>query len=196
MTDTIRQFDERSMMRIARAVRKIEKLPPHRPKQGTSRQQTLTGVHRPYLCLASEDIEHNTIGTVARATGTDFDSNLVATDEEIEVYNAGDKVWNGARVTIEPWTLQGAESSRFVIRHAWSATRIRGTTAATIAAGLSGTINSVVPLNGHFSPTTATVYLPTVNHAIGNNLMVWAEIVYRDADATSRWEIYQADCPP
>lgn len=192
MTD-IRTFNEQAERRIVKAVKKIEGI---RPANDMRPRWPALAYPLTFIGLAQADIEHNTIGNCKAAEGTDYDSNVSAYGDTLQVYNPGPKVWNGSRIAIEHWALAGAIETRYVIRHAWSATRIRGQAAATINPGLTGSINTVIPLNGYFNTATATVYLPTENVVITSGVPVWAELVFQTVTGTSRWEVYSADCVP
>lgn len=132
------------------------------------------------LVTADADIEHAATGTCSVAT--------VGDDTNYEVYNGRDKLWSGAEALIGWNKTKG----RWQVVQAWSATRIRGTVQAQINPGLTGTLTSVTALNGHFSPTTATVLMPTNHVQAKINMKAWAEIVWTGTE--SQWQIYAVDC--
>lgn len=135
------------------------------------------------LVTADADIEHAATGTCSIA--------IVDDETDYEVYNPRDKIWTGAECAI----IWNTTKSRWQVVQAWSATRIRGTVSgSTITAGGTGTLASVVPLNGHFTPTTvSSVRMPTTNQTAATGLKAWAELVW--TGSASEWQIYQVDCP-
>lgn len=133
------------------------------------------------LVTADADIEHAATGTCSVAT--------VGDDTNFEVYNGRDKLWSGAEALIGWNKTKG----RWQVVQAWSATRIRGTVqTSNITAGSTGTLGSLVPINGHFAPTTATVILPTQYRPANVGMKAWAELVWTGTE--SQWQIYNADC--
>lgn len=185
-------FDRQSVRRISQTVRTVENWPIHQiPDRRRPRRGPVTV---PQLAIASEDIEHGDFGNARFGTGTAFDSNIAPIGDEISVFNPGMKVWSGSQIAIEHWALNGADGPAWVIRHAFSATRIRGRSTSDIEPGESGTLDNIDPIDGHFAPDTASVYLPTELIAVQNARVVWAELSYRESTGTSRWEVYSADC--
>ncbi|HEU5088930.1 MAG TPA: hypothetical protein VFT99_15855, partial [Roseiflexaceae bacterium] len=142
----------------------------------------------PRLLFASEDIEHGQQGTAVIATGDV--GNLSASTEQVEVLNLRDKVWAGSLMLASWPTFEGDGSSSDMLWHveqAWSATLIRGTApSGGILAGNTGTVSSVVPLNGHYGLSTAAVTVPSNFPNVAANARIMAALAY---DITgSRWE--------
>lgn len=129
-----------------------------------------------YLATIKEDINAGQTGTA------EFNG------EERDVYNPGLKVWANSLALVQ--FLAVAKVRQPVIIQSFAATRIRGTAAEDIAPGTSGTINNVVPINGTFTPTTATVQLPTVHVTVKSGMPTWAELYVDNV-----WRVYSADCP-
>lgn len=147
--------------------------------------------------IADEDIEHDTKGDVNRGEGASYEATLTAGEAITDVYNPLPKIWDGSRLLMFYAALATAgdgEAARWVVANAWSATRIRGVASAAISPGATGTIDTVVTMDGHYGQTTAQVYLPTTYVSIDSGLAVWAELRYVDAATGSRWEVYSADC--
>lgn len=182
-------FDRQSVQRIQRAVLAVEKWPQTRqPPAPLARAGRFS---MPQVCLAAEDIEHDSFGSVILGEGSAFDSLLTATGRTVgNVYNPGPKVWSGSRVSIENWALRLADRRRLCIQHAWSATRITGTAAANISPGGTGTLNSVSPLDGHFGPSSVSAYLSSGAEQVDSGTVVEANLAYRESTSSSRWEIY------
>lgn len=131
------------------------------------------------LVTADADIEHAATGTCS----------VVGDTIDYQVYNGRDKLWQGAEALIG-WNKT---SGRWQVVQAWSATRIRGTVQAQINPGLTGTLTSVLALNGHYPLTTATnVLMPTGFVQAKINMKAWAELVW--TGAASQWQIYAVDC--
>jgi hypothetical protein len=187
------RIDKRSQDRIRKAVLWVEKN--KRPEKTRPQPNPRRGPSNPWLAVAYADIDHNNTGEARVAFGeTGFFSTSA---EEITVYNPGLKVWSGSELLLvyPSWTSEVPEFDVWYIARAWSATRIRGIAAADISPQASGSLNNVVSLDGHFSPTTASVFLPTTEIAIQAGFAVWAELVYgEDPSPYSRWEVYSADC--
>lgn len=185
-------FDRQSVQRIQSAVLTVEGWRRTRePRRGRTRRGRFPTSQ---VVIATEDIEHNATGKAKIAEGTQWTGYLTATGDEIDVYNPGPKVWNGSRLLIDHGALRDSGESKWNIRQAWSATRIRGIATAQISPESTETINSITPLDGHYSPATASVYLPTKHITVQSQMVVWAELVYRTATSSSRWEVYSADC--
>ena len=186
------QFSDHDMRRIAATVSEYET----RTKTTRLLQANKSAIHDdiPMVAIAAEDIEHDSLGDCYRATGSGFDQTLTEdTGTTFEVYNPGLMVWDGARVLIQHCRLPEGER-KWNIVHAWSATRIRCTAPSSggISAGGSGTCTSVTTLNGHYSPTTATVFSWTDDIAIQASKKLLAGLVW--TGTVSRWEVYSADC--
>lgn len=186
-------FDRESARRIQNAVLTVEAWRRSGGVPGGGRRQRQLAAALPQVAVAVADIEHGAIGLVKKGEGSAFDSSVAPVGDELEAYNPGPKIWGGSRLAIENWALRGA-GVKWVVRQAWSATRIRGTADATIPPGTSGALSDVLGLDGGFSSTTAEVLLPTAHVSIAAGMVVWAELVYVAANGSSRWEVYSADC--
>lgn len=186
-------YNERARIRIGRAVRWVER---NRSSRGPSRRAK-NDFETIVWAIADEDIEHNSFGTVKRAKGSGFDATSIDPgDDEFEAYNPGAKIWDGTRVFLQFGSLaeNSSTDSKYMIMKAWSATRIRGKSDGAISPGSTGSLDSVVGIDGEFPPSTVSgVYLPTDHVTVTDNMSTWAEIRYQ-ASGTSRWEIYSADC--
>jgi hypothetical protein len=193
-------FDRRASDRIVETVlwadqyrRRDRPLSPTRSVPVTKNQKQ--------FAILQDDIEHGQFGPAIIASATSYDATLqpLTGADPVDVYNPGPKAWSGATVEwqmgaiAQPDTGQG---QRPTILTAWSATRIRGLAAADIDPGQSGIINSVVPINGHYGPVSATVFLPTAHVSIKQGLVVWAELRYDETSGFSFWDVYSADCDP
>lgn len=110
-------------------------------------------------------------------------------DEDVDdVLNPGLKAFATAIALVRFMGVNG-ERQPVIIQH-WAANRIRGKAAADIAPGTTGTINSVVPINGIYTPTTASVQLPTTHVTVKSGMTTWAELYVDNV-----WRVYSADCP-
>ena len=185
-------FDEQSVRRISRAVRTVEGWPTHQVPDNQRRRRTAAPV--PQVAIAQADIEHNDSGGVKFGSGSAMDSAIAPVGDEQQAYNPGLTVWEGSRLAIEHWALNGADSAAWAIRHAWSATRIRGRSSSEITPGSTDTITDVTALDGHYGPATATVYLPTELITVASGVILWAELAWNEATGVCRWEVYSADC--
>lgn len=190
-------YNSQARKRINYAVRQVEQrlIGRRKPKErrtGGSPQST--------FAIADEDIEHDTFGDVKLATGATMVSAKTAFSSDVRsIYNPGSIVWEGSVMLLERATLAGADrvdGVKWIVRHAWSATRIRGTANGAISAGTTGTIDNLETINGHYAPAggIATVYLPTAYVDIEDGVVVWAEIAWRPSLPSSQWEVYSADC--
>ena len=177
---------------IQQTVREFSRFPKERDLDGP---RNSPAGYLPMVVTAAEDIEHDDNGTVNWTTGAQLSATL-SEDSSVQwdVYNPGLKVWDGATLWIALSRLPRSARVEWVILRAWSATRIRCTAPASggLAAGGSGTCTSVTALDGHFSPTTATVYSWTTNVDVDASAKLLAELVW--TGTVSRWEIYSADC--
>lgn len=188
-------YSDKARQRINRAVRRVEKFTtrkaPRRRRGGVMQLVT--------YAIAQEDIEHDSFGDIKLATAASMDSSYTAADDDIdEIFNPGPKIWAGSRILMERGTLAGTtdrqDTIKWIVRQAWSATRIRGLAVTAISPGGSADLNTLAPVNGHYGAATANVYLPTAYVSINQGLTVWAELVYRSGTGVSRWEVYSADC--
>lgn len=131
------------------------------------------------LVTADADIEHNATGTCS----------VVGDTTDYQVFNGREKLWQGAEALIG-WNKT---SARWQVVQAFSATRIRGTVqTSNITPGNTGTLGSLVPINGHFAPTTLSALLPTQHRPANVGMRAWAELVW--TGTVSQWQIYNADC--
>lgn len=181
----------RTRNRIERAVLRVERLPVGQWRRPPGNRDLSAG--HPRLLFASEDIEHGQQGTCTIATGPM--ASLSAGTEEVEVWNMRQKIWSGALLMASWPTWDGEDETgteMWTCFHAWSATRIRGQATADIQPGATGTLNTLVPMDGTYGPATASVFLPTEHVVVKSGLPVWAELVF--SGTTSRWEVYSADC--
>lgn len=153
----------------------------------------------PLICFTQADIEHGESGPARFAEG-DFDGFAASTDsdDDVTIYNARDKLWNGAQVLAVWPSFRLASGSTndgtWLVMQAWSATRVRGVSQAAIAPGTTGTLGTLKPLNGIFQPLTLSAFLPTAHVSIESGLAVWVELVFNATTGISRWEVYSADC--
>lgn len=118
-----------------------------------------------------------------------FDSGFDTTaPPEIDAWNICDApIWTGARCVLAWCVLPHGSlpKSGWVVVESNSATRIRATTpGGGVTAGNSGTFTGVVPLDGVYDPTTASIYLPTGATALDAGDRVCADWNY----LTGRWE--------
>ena len=185
-------FDGQSVRRIASTVQTVEGWPAH--AQPDTQRRRRAAVIVPQVAIAQADIEHNDIGGVKFGTGSGLDSAVAPIGDELQAYNPGLAVWEGSRLAMEHWALNGAEAAAWVIRHAWSATRIRGRSTEEISPGDTSSVSDVTALNGHYGPITADVYLPTELIAVASGVILWAELAWNEATGVCRWEVYSADC--
>lgn len=193
---SIHQYSQEARRRIAAAVRWVEARP--RDIDTTYSPPARSIKHK--LVRAQADIEHGKVGQVKHLSGVAFGQSvsLLSDDVAFNVYNPGPKLWSGSDCIVAPIGLPGQDQTNtagWYVVQAWSATRIRGKTTAIINPGQTGTINTITPIDGTVSFTSTSVYLPTEIKAVTANLLVWAELVYRPISSTSRWEIYNGDCP-
>jgi hypothetical protein len=176
----------KTRQRIERAVLRVERLPVGLWRTPPANRDL--GAGHPRLLIAAEDIEHGAQGTAVIATGDV--GNLSASTVAVEVLNLRDKVWAGSLLMASWPMFDGDGSSSDMLWHveqAWSATLIRGTApSGGILAGNTGTVSSVVPLNGHYGLTTASVTVPSNFPNVAANARIMAALAY---DITgSRWE--------
>ncbi|MFO0915289.1 MAG: hypothetical protein U0795_20170 [Pirellulales bacterium] len=102
-------------------------------------------------------------------------------------------LWSGANVSLLPHDVTGADSSTYRIAWSDSAARIRGVSDAAIGAGTSGSVSSLVPIDGRVGPgSSITAHNVLAHFGVPGEVAVWCEWT----EANSRWEIYSADCPP
>lgn len=193
---SIHQYSQEARRRIASAVRWVEARP--RDIDTTYAPPARSIKHK--LVRLQADIEHGKVGDVKHLSGTAFGQSVdvLSNDVAFKVYNPGPKVWSGADCIVAPLGLPGQDQTNtagWYIVQAWSATRIRGVVqTSTISPGQTGTIGTITTIDGTYSPTTASVFLPTAFVAAGAGKVAWAELVFRASTGTSRWEIYSVDC--
>lgn len=182
------QYNAQARRRIASAVEWVERYRRQGQRDPFTPGRQL--IHIPTFAIASEDIEHGSFGDCKLAGANSFDSTLTAIDDrDLVIYNPGDKIWAGSPILYTHGGLAEADYAsnvRFVALDAWSATLIRGTATAGIAAGSSGTLSDVVPLNGHYPLATAPVTVPTGFPAVTAGAKIWAALAF--VGGVSRWE--------
>jgi hypothetical protein len=194
------KISKRWQSRIIDTVRWKERQPLARQRQAEF--GTAPGSGYPTLVIASADIEHDQVGACRIAKGEWDPALFVAGDavDELQVFNGREKIWSGSRVlAVWPsfrWLSPADEpiTGIWMAQTAWSATRIRGVASAAIAAGATGTIGSVQPINGHYASSNATVFMPTAFVSVESDVVVWAELAWDAVTKLSRWEVYSADC--
>lgn len=188
------RIDPKTRERIERVVKRVERWPTG--MAGHSGVNSNAGGTHQVLLIAQADIEHGAVGNCKIATGTAATAFTAhAADAARSVYNLREKIWSGSKL-LAAWTSWRQEGSTletvWVATHAWSATRIRGVAAAEIAPGTTGTISSVVPLNGHFAPTTLVASLSTAHVTVKAGMVCWAQLAFNGS--SSYWDIFSADC--
>lgn len=150
------------------------------------------------ILYASTDCEHSASATFALAEGPNIQGVFTASSDTVQVHNAIQRIWQGSiclACSADFRTASTAPQDRLVIVQAWSATRIRGKSTGAISPGSFGTLDTLVPEDGHFSPPTLTGYLETENIGIAANVVCWAHLRWNSSTNTSRWELYSSDCP-
>lgn len=187
-------FSLDSQRRIVSTVQEYERLPRHQQSRARSHYGLLT---RTMLVIADEDIEHGGSGDVNLAKATAYDGAIA--EEGATQYTAYNplflKVFDGAVLKVEHCRLADAGKPQWVITQHWSATRILCTApVGGITAGGSGSCTSVEALDGHFSPTTATVESYTANYDIEASMKLLAQLAWDDTGGNSYWLAYSADC--
>lgn len=108
-------------------------------------------------------------------------------------YNiTGRRIRSGILCTLNPFSLEGAAGlvwyARPIDQHAQF---VRGVASSAINAGASGTISSVVGIDGIAENTSLTVVSVTAIFDVPNGAVVWAHW----ATERDQYEIYQSDCP-
>lgn len=189
----MKTFSDDSIRRIVRSVLWTERRSLTVPQPQSRRN---TSLPLPRAVIASEDIEHNNLGEVAIASASSWETpTWVDGTATLEVYNPGQKIWEGSHCIVDSCGLQSGRV-RWVIRNAFSATKIQGVASTDVEPGGSTTITSVTPIDGHFEPTTAVVELPTgVDGSVESGKVVRAELVAPlNPGESSRWEIYSGVC--
>lgn len=186
-------FDRQSEERISRTVQEWERFPAERVF-GRAPQGTSIGL--PQIVTLAEDIEHFEFGLANLTTGTDFDGTLTEdSSTQFTVWNPGLKAWDGATAEIAHTRLPTSGKAQWVIKWAWSATRLECTApAGGIAAGGSGTCSSPTNMNGHFGASSLTVHSWTSSIAIQGSEELLAELYWDSSNTESRWRVYSADC--
>lgn len=153
----------------------------------------------PFAAIAAEDIEYGTTGDADKAEAGSWESSWsAAASSGVTVYNPFLKIWSGARLIVQPATLldaSGNELRSHIISQHFSATQLIGDSTAAVAAGATGTIDTLSYKNGHFSPTSTSFVLPIDNHSIdAANVVVFARLVW--TGSASQWIASSADCNP
>ncbi|MFO0911453.1 MAG: hypothetical protein U0795_00730 [Pirellulales bacterium] len=102
-------------------------------------------------------------------------------------------LWSGANVSLLPHDVTGGDPAVYRITWSDAAARIRGVSDAAIGTGTSGSVSSLVPIDGRVGPDSSiTAHNVLVNFGIPGSVAVWCEWT----EVNGRWEIYSADCPP
>ena len=190
-------YNESARRRIDRTVIQSERRRTEEQERRGRIVQTL-----PFAAIASEDIEHGTTGDVDMAEATTWAGTWSAATStsasSITVYNPFLKIWSGSRLIVQPVTMKGAnatESQRYIVIQHFAATQLVGDSTAAVAAGATGTIDTLTYKNGHFSPTSTSFILPIDNHSIdAANVVVFARLVW--TGSASQWIASSADCNP
>lgn len=192
----VQVYGPQAMRRINRAVRKVERL--HGGTRPPARRAP-SPLQLTFLQLI-EDIEHGEIGKARLAGGPSIDATIGLLDldtTERDVFNPGPKRWQNSIAICQFLSLADADvgnAQNWVITQCWSATRIRGEATTDITPSTTGTLSGVISMDGLWTGSTAEVWMPTNYVTAKQGVQVWAELVYREATRTSRWEIYSADC--
>lgn len=151
------------------------------------------------MVILSEDIEHNNSGNAKKASGITWDSTLSPIGDEITVFNPWHKLWKGSPALVQHGSLadtdpQSDPGLRWLIRQAWSATRLTGFATTSILPGETRTLDQLETMDGYFEPPTVEAFLPTTYSEIASGSIVWAELKYDEGSGASLWQIYAADC--
>lgn len=184
-------FDRSSAERIADVVRRVERqsLGGGGPPDKGNRGQMLR-----FLGRLQADLAYNATATVKvleGATGSEAPPSSGAMT--LEVHNLSYRqLWSGANVACEWFVVPGGSG---IYRVMWSdsAARIRAVAEVALAAGASGAINTITPIDGRVGPAgaqTATNVL--ANYTVVMGAKIWCEWT----QANNRWEVYAADCAP
>ena len=148
----------------------------------------------PVYGILQADLAKNATGTIRLLEGSTVGSESVPGSgyEEVTVHNVlRRKLWDDSAV-IAVWCRVAGTTASWRTIWSNSASRLRGETTGAIAAGASGTINTLSPLDGVFPAASATVHNVLDNFGIASGVVCFAAW---NAD-TDRWEIYAADCAP
>lgn len=173
-------------LRIESAVKRVERMSIGVKGGGSFGGAQPGGLHQ-VLLVATQDIEHNAIGTCKIATGAPTTLAVDSADTARQVLNLRQKIWSGS-LLLATWASwkSTVDSNVWMVTHAWSATIARGTASATIATGETKTLNAVVYADGT-GPTTVQAYNP--GGEVANGASVIANLVYNATTGISRWEI-------
>lgn len=187
------KISKRDQQRIADAVLWTER----QPKGVAGRMRPAASEQMPpMLMVATEDIEHGTVGLCKPSKGVSV-ANPGNSYDSVEVRNLGPKIWSGSLLPASWRTYEvGAEAGRMVTFGGWSATRISGTASSTITAGSSGSLGNIVALNGYYPYGAAIGHLPTGYSDIEPGRGVSADLVFNSISGQSQWIITAADRNP
>lgn len=151
------------------------------------------------LGYATADINPRSSGTVVLAEEIVGDFLESAQGETFQVYNPNLTIWQDSLVLLQ-WvgrkrSVVVQSDLRWLITWTNSARRIRGVATEAIDPGDSGTIGTLIPIDGVFGGSEIEAYLPTEYVAVDANKVVWCELTFGEV-VGYRWEIYSADCEP
>lgn len=174
-------FDLQSAKRIAQATQWVEQ-----EREETVLDRWYRRGHVPTgsaLGFVKASIASGASGTVYMATGEPLSE--VAGTEERTVYNGlRATVWQDSLCAVQiPAVLSSGSVANWHIVSAYSATRLSGIVDATTTGPNTFTLESVSPMDGTFTPTTASVYLLT-----GYQLFIDTAAIARWNETDSRWE--------
>ena len=152
-----------------------------------------------HAAVSVADIERNTFGNVRLAAnaGAVFTAAWGISSHELSVYNGRDKIWNGSPCYVDICSLSdGGTTTKLagVVRSAWSATMIYGTSTGTAAPGASVGLSPVSGFDGHIPALPVTVFNIHTSLSIANAKQVIARIRFNPGTGLSRWETINFEC--
>lgn len=151
------------------------------------------------MVLANTDLDHSGSADWPLAQAPAVSGPFTASADVIRVWNAREMIWNGSiclGMSADFRAGTGTPTDSLVIFQAFSATRIRGKAQGDIAPGTTGTIENIVPEDGHYAPSggEADAYLPTEHVIVKDGMPCWAHLRWDTFTQTTRWELYSSDC--
>lgn len=179
-------FDRESAERIAETVHVVER----RDLGGSRRNgKTRAPTGTSYYVRLTGDLSYAGTAVAQVQKGTAFTDAGWTLDVTNRLYR---KLWSGAYCLVQ-WSIVEESNGAWRITWSDSAARVRGVATSAISANSSGTVSTIVPIDGRSAPAAPiTVHSVLTNYAIVSGVQVWAEW----NQTQNRWEAYAADCAP
>jgi len=183
---------KKTAKRIAKAVKRWE-FKPSSGRGGSRRVGPPGGGYHTLLGKLTTDLTYNSTDDVELCEGSVGSEDAPASGATtVEAHNLLYRtLWEDSFVLMQWVRVPDSGGSMYRIIWSDSASRVRGTSpAGGISAGSSGSVGTLVEIDGKISDTSITAYNVLSNFDVPASVATWCEWNQDNA----RWEIYAADC--